>query len=256
MFKQFLEAVKAYGVALNIIINHNLWLYFLFPVVLFILLLLGGTALIFELSDYLQFLIVSIIDLPEESSEGFPFLAGAISFIINISLKLIFFLIFASVQKYLILILLSPVLALLSEKTDEIITGKKYTFNLAQLLKDAIRGSLVALRNLVIQFGLIIGCFILMLIPVLGWFAPFFLLIINYYFYGFSMLDYTSERYRMSISESTSFIRRNKGLAIGNGFIFALIFAIPYAGIIFAPILGVIAATVVSVEAHQKQVSH
>jgi CysZ protein len=254
MFKQFFEAIKAYPTAFNIIIRHNLWIYFLFPIVLFILLLVGGSALIFELSDYFQSLIISLIGLPGESNEKHTFLTGLLSFFINIGLKFLFFFILASIQKYIILILLSPVLSLLSEKTDEIITGKKYAFQFKQLLKDSMRGSLVAFRNMILQFALIICCFALMLVPVLGWFAPFFLVIINYYFYGFSMLDYTSERYRMSVSESTGFIRKNKGLAIGNGFIFALLFAIPYAGVVFAPILGVVAATIVAIEAHPKNV--
>jgi CysZ protein len=64
------------------------------------------------------------------------------------------------------------------------------------------------------------------------------------------MIDYTNERYKLSVSESISFIRKNKGLAIGNGFIFALIFAIPVAGMLVAPIVAVIAATIIAVENH------
>jgi CysZ protein len=251
MFRQIIQAVNAYGTAFNIIINHKLWLYFLYPVVLFVLLLIGGTALIDQFTDFLQEYVVNLFDLPKEDSAEISATSKVLSFIINIGLKIIFFLLYATILKYIILILLSPVLAILSERTDEIITGKKYKFNLIQLIKDAFRGSLIAIRNMFLQLALILCCFGLMTIPLIGWLTPLFLVIINYYFYGFGMIDYTNERYRLSVSESFSFIRRNKGLAIGNGFVFAVLFAIPFAGIVIAPIIAVIAATIVSVEAHK-----
>ncbi|MCE3279893.1 MAG: hypothetical protein K0S44_2084 [Bacteroidetes bacterium] len=246
MLKQFIRAIKAYPTALKLISKHNLWLYFLWPVILCILLIIGGTAVISQFSDYLQSVIVSWFGLPEKNS-------GVFSFFLNISLKILFFFLYAIILKYIVLILLSPVLALLSERTDEIITGRKYNFNLIQLIKDAFRGSLLAIRNMFMQLGLVLICFVLMTIPLAGWLAPFFLVVINYYFYGFGMIDYTNERYKLSVSESISFIRKNKGLAIGNGFIFALIFAIPLAGMLIAPIISVIAATIVAVENHSAE---
>jgi CysZ protein len=253
MFKQFSKAVKAYGTAFNIIVNNNLWSYFLFPVIIFILLFIGGTAIIEQVTDLLHKTVMGWLNLPVPGTKEEKIFTGFLDFFVNISLKIIFFIVYSTIIKYLILIFLSPVLALLSERVDEIITGKKYEFSLVQLLKDALRGSMIALRNMFIQLGLVICCFILMMIPVIGWFAPFFLAIINYYFYGFTFLDYTSERYRLSVSESTDFVRRNKGLAIGNGFIFAILFAIPWLGVIIAPILAVVAATVVATEPHTLQ---
>jgi CysZ protein len=253
MFKQFGKAVKAYGTAFSIIINNNLWAYFLFPVILFILLFIGGAALIQQISDWLHHLVMGWLNLPVPGTKEEKIFSGVLDLFVNISLKVIFFIVYSTIIKYLILIFLSPVLALLSEKVDEIITGKKYKFSLSQLLKDALRGSLIALRNMFIQLGLVVCCFVLMMIPVIGWFAPFFLAVINYYFYGFAFLDYTSERYRLSVSESTDFVRRNKGLAIGNGFIFALLFAVPWLGVIIAPIFAVVAATVVATETHTLQ---
>lgn len=250
MFKQFAQAVKAYGTAFNIIANHRLWFYFLYPVALLILLLIGGTALIEQLSDFLQKIVLDWIRLPGDDSTLSSLLSGAFSFIVNIGLRIIFFFVYASIMKYIVLILLSPVLAILSERTDEIITGKKYAFSFRQLIKDTLRGSFIAIRNMFFQLALILCCMLLMMIPLVGWLSPFFLLIINYYFYGFSMLDYTNERYRLSVSESVHFIRKNKGLAIGNGFLFAVLFAIPFAGVIIAPVISVIAATIVSVETH------
>lgn len=251
MFRQFAAAVKAYGTAINIIIDHKLWLYFLYPVLIFIILFAGGAALIGKLSDTLQTSIISALGLPAKGSGNTAALTTALSFLVNIGLRILFFFLYSSIIKYLVLIFLSPVLSILSGRTDEIITGKKYASGPMQILKDALRGSLIAIRNLFIQSGLILCCFALMMIPVVGWLAPLFLLIVNYYFYGFTMLDYTSERYRLSVRESILFSRKNKGLAIGNGLVFATIFAIPFAGVVFAPVIAVIAATVVSIEAHK-----
>ncbi|MCW3072714.1 MAG: hypothetical protein JWO44_2604 [Bacteroidetes bacterium] len=251
MFKQFAAAVKAYGKAFSLVSNNNLWVYFLYPVAIFILLLAGGTALIDSLSGFLKSQLIAWINLPKPGSTGASILAGALSFVLGIGLKIIFFFVYSILLKNLVLIVLSPVLALISERADEIITGNTYPFSFPQLIKDALRGSLIAICNTFIQLGLVLCCFALMLIPVIGWFAPVFLVIINYYFYGFSMMDYTSERYKLNAAASMRFARKNKGLAIGNGFIFALLFAIPFAGVIIAPILSVIAATVVSIEAHQ-----
>jgi CysZ protein len=250
MFKQFPEAVKAYGAAVNLIISQKLWAYFLYPVLIFVLLLVGGTVLIDQLSEFLKEELLSLFHM-EPAAPGSGLTSGILSFIVGIALRIIFFIAYAIVLKYLILILLSPILALLSEKTEEIMTGKKYAFSLSRFLKDIIRGILLSIVNMLIQLGLLLCCLLLMTIPILGWLSPFFLVIINYYFYGFTMIDYTSERYGLTVSQSIYFVRRNKGLAIGNGFIFAVLFAIPFLGVIVAPVLSVVAATIVSVKAHQ-----
>ncbi|MCW3104436.1 MAG: hypothetical protein JWO09_2876 [Bacteroidetes bacterium] len=248
MFKQFGAAVKAYGTAIRLITGNNLWVYFLYPVVIGILLLIGGAALIESLSAFLKRQFLERISLPD------PLPAGVIRFLIHTGLRILFFFVYAIILKYLILIVLSPVLAILSERTDEIITGKKYPFSFLQLMKDALRGSFIACCNAIFQLGMVLSCFALMLIPVAGWISPLLLLLINYYFYGFSMMDYTSERYKLSAAGSMRFTRKNRGLAIGNGFIFALLFAIPFAGVIIAPILAVVAATIVSIEAHNNNI--
>ena len=252
MFNQIISAIKAYGKAVNLIIAHNLWLYFIYPVIICVALYMGGILLIREAGDYLQTHIISYFHLDNDNTSTTMYLlSAAIRFIIWIGLEIIFFFAYSSVIRNLILIVLSPVLARLSEKTDELLTGKQYPFRFWQLMKDMLRGSLIALRNLLIQTGLILICFLLMFIPIVGWLAPVFLPLINYYFYGFSMLDYSNERYRLGVRDSVRFIRKNKGLAIGNGFIFSAIFAVPYAGVVIAPILAVVAGTIVSIEARQ-----
>jgi CysZ protein len=77
-----------------------------------------------------------------------------------------------------------------------------------------------------------------------GWVVPIATLLVECYYYGFSMLDYSCERHRLSPSESISFIGKHKGLAIGNGMVFYLMHAIPVLGWILAPAYAVVAATI------------
>jgi CysZ protein len=67
--------------------------------------------------------------------------------------------------------------------------------------------------------------------------------LVEFYYYGFSMLDYSFERKKITASESIYFTGGHKGLAIGNGLMFYLIQVIPVLGWILAPAYAVVAAT-------------
>ena len=77
-----------------------------------------------------------------------------------------------------------------------------------------------------------------------GWVVPVTTLLVECYYYGFSMLDYSCERHRLSPSESISFIGKHKGLAIGNGMVFYLMHVVPFVGWVLAPAYAVVAATI------------
>jgi CysZ protein len=66
---------------------------------------------------------------------------------------------------------------------------------------------------------------------------------IECYYYGFSMLDYSAERHKLSPAQSVRFISSKKGLAIGNGMVFYLMHIVPIVGWVLAPAYAVIAAT-------------
>ena len=151
--------------------------------------------------------------------------------------------IYFSLFKYIFLIIGSPVFAYLSEKTEAIIEGKDFPFNLKQLLKDIVRGVKLAFRNVLWQTVYTVSILILSFIPVIGWVTPLIGLLIECYYLGFSMIDYSCERNKLSTSQSIAFIGRHKGLAIGNGLVFYLMHFIPILGWILAPSYAVIAAT-------------
>jgi len=68
-------------------------------------------------------------------------------------------------------------------------------------------------------------------------------LFIECYYYGFSMLDYSFERKKITAAESIYFIGNHRGLAIGNGLMFYLIQLMPIVGWVLAPTYAVVAAT-------------
>jgi CysZ protein len=156
---------------------------------------------------------------------------------------LILMLFYFSLFKYLWLIVGSPIFAYLSEKTEAIIEGKDYPFSWRQLFTDIMRGIRIAIRNTLWQTVYTFSILIISLIPVVGWVTPVFALLIECYYYGFSMLDYSCERNKLSVSQSINFIGGRKGLAIGNGLLFYLMHLVPIVGWIFAPAYAVVAAT-------------
>lgn len=169
---------------------------------------------------------------------------GFLFTIAGIILWLILMLFYFSLFKYIWLIIGSPIFAYLSEKTESILEGKEYPFSISQFAQDAWRGIRMAIRNSLWQTVYVISILLLSFIPLIGWIAPLIALFVECYYYGFSMLDYSLERHKMSTFQSIDFIGKHKGLAIGNGIIFFLMHAVILLGWIFAPAYAVIAATI------------
>ena len=168
---------------------------------------------------------------------------GFLFTVAGIILWLIQMLFYFSLFKYVWLIVGSPVYSYLSEKTSAIIENTEFIFNSKQFKKDIIRGIWIAVRNSLWQSVYMISIILLSLIPVAGWLTPLLALLIEFYYYGISMLDYSFEKRKLSIADSIYFIGNNKGLAIGNGLIFYLMHIIPFVGWVLAPAYAIVAAT-------------
>ena len=171
----------------------------------------------------------------------------------QIILRLVLLLFYFSLFKFVFLIIASPVFAYLSEKTDSIIENKEFPFSIRQLLVDIIRAVKIALRNMLWQSVYVITILILSFIPLVGWVAPVVALLVECYYFGFSMLDYSSERNKMSAQQSIDLIGNHKGLAIGNGMVFYMLHIFPVIGWLLAPSYAVVAATL---SLHQAQKTH
>ncbi len=243
MLKDIITAIQAYFQANRFIAKHKLWKWIFIPGLIYTLLLFFGMYFFWITSGsaiewmFLKIGIKGWMDKMNDSWLSFLFIFG------RIMLHLVFLLFYFSLFKYIFLIIGSPVFAYLSEKTEAIIEGKDFPFNLKQLLKDIVRGVKLAFRNVLWQTVYTVSILILSFIPVIGWVTPLIGLLIECYYLGFSMIDYSCERNKLSTSQSIAFIGRHKGLAIGNGLVFYLMHFIPILGWILAPSYAVIAAT-------------
>ena len=239
LLKEIVIAVQSWGEARRFIQKHRLFKWIIIPGIIYTLLFIAGMFFFWQSSD----MVVSWASrqlsietwLQKERSEWLSFL-----FVMTgMMLRLIMVLFYFSLFKYLILIIGSPVFAYLSEKTEAIMENKEHSFNWTELKKDCVRNSKLALRNCGWQSVYLIALILLSLIPVVGWITPIIALLMECYYFGYSMLDYSFARNNFSPSQSAAFTARHKGLAIGNGLLFYLMHII----IILAPAYAVIAAT-------------
>ncbi len=244
MLKEIVIAIQSYSEAHRLVMKHKLWKWILIPGIIYAILFMvsmyffgkSATGVIEYLTNISG--ISNWIQKFQNSWLGFFFtFAGIILWMI-----LMFF--YFSLFKYIWLIVGSPIYAYLSEKTDAIISGNDYPFSLTQLLKDAVRGVQLAVRNSLWQTVYTVSLLLLSLIPLVGWIVPLIALFVECYYFGFSMLDYSSERNKLSASQSIAFISNHKGLAIGNGIVFYIMHFFIIIGWVLAPSYAVIAATI------------
>jgi CysZ protein len=230
-FSDFLTGLVSYFRAIAFIAKHKLWLYFMLPLMISLLLLWGGKSLESNLARY---------DL------GNPETIRSLIWEM-VKMLLLSTLAFVSVEmrKYIVLTVLSPLLNRLSIQTEQIIIGHSYDTTWKQFVSDLRRAIRIISGNFIIQYALSLAWLILsIIIQPLQSFTPMALLAIGFYFYGFGMIDYVNERRRLNIDESVSFVRNHAGFAIGIGAVFSLMFLIPYEiGVTIAPILAIVATT-------------
>ena len=243
MLKEIIIAIQSYFKAHYFIREHKLWKWIIIPGLVYTILFIisiyffGKTANTFI--EWLGFKTGLKAWLDKSGTQFLRFLFAFAGIILWLIQMLFYF----SLFKYIWLIVGSPVFAYLSEKTDSIIQNKQFDFNSKQFLKDMLRGTSIALRNSLWQSVYMISILILSVIPVAGWLTPLLALLVECYYYGFSMLDYSLERKRMNTSESIYFIGNHRGLAIGNGLIFYIMQLVPFIGWVLAPAYAIIAAT-------------
>ena len=133
-------------------------------------------------------------------------------------------------SKYIVVILLSPLFSVLSEKVEKELTGNKYPFSLRQILHDVKRGVRIALRNIMWEY---IFLSLILMVTFFGWDNPksspifYITYFIAFFYYGFSFIDYINERRRLDIDQSIHFMRNHRGLAIAIGSVYSLLILVP-----------------------------
>jgi CysZ protein len=254
MLKEIIISIQSYFEAHRFIVKHRLWKWILIPGLFYCILFIVGMYFFWSSSNSaIEWVLIKSgvknwLDRVQDNWISFFFVVGQIIF------RLVSLLFYFSLFKYFFLIIGSPVFAYLSEKTESIIENRDFPFKLSQLLKDIVRAVKIALRNMLWQSVYLLSILILSFIPVAGWITPLLSTFLDCYYVGFSMLDYTNERKKISASESIELISHHKGLAIGNGMVFYIMHLLPFIGWLLAPSYAVIAATISLHQAKNKNV--
>jgi CysZ protein len=218
-FELLLLGYKNYWKGVQFLIRHKLYWYVIFPVVLFALIyLLGGYFLRLENRISLELShTASGIDTLNEMT----WFTAKMIFIDSLHM------LFTKFALYIVVIILAPVLSLLSEKIEEIITGNRYPFRFMQLVHDVQRGAKIALRNIMWEYF-----FIVLVLGLSSFFDGTVRAVLifsipmcfGFYFYGFSFIDYINERRRLNIQQSVYFVSKHRGLAVAIGSIYSIFF--------------------------------
>ena len=218
-FSDLMLGYKSYGEAWKFIVKHQMWVYFLFPLLVF-----GG---LIYFGFWMQGLAGDAARVADDAS-FFLFIWYKLKFmtlwvIATLSLNL---------TRYIMMTVLSPVLSVVSQRVERKITGNSYSFNLAQTLKDIRRGIKISIRNVIREVVLVsviyvVAAFVSWLLGInLDWISVSLSLLVAFYFYGFGFMDYINERQRLSIPQSVNFVRKHWGVAVALGSVFVFIFQI------------------------------
>lgn len=243
----FFTGFRLYGDAIEILFSRKFWWFLLFPVLVLLLLFIGGNILTNYAGDSIYGLIEGKLAGWVSGISWLQWVTTTTNVLIRIVLKILYFFLFVSFGGYIILIVMSPVYSWLSERTEASLTGKEYPFSLRQTSWEILRGILIALRNMFLQMLLSFIFFLCSFIPVVGIVAPFAIFFTSAYFYGFSFVDYAVERKKFNIKQSVKYVNRHIGVVSAIGTVFALALMIPWFSLIaccFISLLSVIAGTI------------
>lgn len=239
MIKNIFSGIRAYGGAFKLIGQLRLWKYFGIPMLIsFITAIIIGFAA-WGLSDNIGALI-SKIWMWEWGADTFRTLSEVLGGIIIVAIGLILY-------KHIIMALSAPFMSPVSEKIEIHLLGIKHTHRNTTNLSQLWRGIRINFRNLGMELLLTIPILIISFIPVINIFSSVLLFLVQSYYAGFGNMDYTLERH-FEVKDSVEFVKRNRGLAIGNGIVFMAMLLIPIIGIILVLPLSVTASTTETVK--------
>ena len=235
MIKNILKGIQAYTGALSLISKLKLWKFFFIPIAISIVTatIIGLTT--YGLSDNIGAFIARIWPW-DFGKETFTSISTFIGAIMVLAIGLILY-------KHIIMALSAPFMSPVSEKIEAHLTGEATHHHRNTTFQEQLwRGIRINLRNLAKELLLTIPLLLLKFIPLVNIFSTALLFLLQAYYAGFGNMDYTLERH-FKYRESIQFIRRHRGIAIGNGIVFMLFLLIPVLGVILVLPMSVTAAS-------------
>lgn len=239
LLRELQLSIRFFWHALRFIEGHNLWHLLILPAIfnLIIAVLIGVFA--WKSSGVLVLWIIQHFEFEKGDSNLVNFIEELL--LIGVRAAIVF--LYLKIYRYAVLILFAPFLAYISGKIQSIVSHDDKVFCMSHFLTDCTRGMRIAFKNFFIELFITIGILIFSLL--IGWLlpvAPLVILVIESYFFGYAMIDYRNEYYDIPRDKSHEMITDSPGLAIGNGLFFNFSLLIPFIGILFAPIIALIAA--------------
>jgi len=202
------KGIFAYAKAIQKFNTFNLQKYFLLVFVLLFLFL--SPVMIMDTMMYLFSLF-----LPFSGSNKYEFLFA--QFMVSFS-------------GFFLLLVLSPVFSLVSEKVTTKLLGKTYHYSTTQFIKDILRGIKITLRNLFYEYLFIALISILLYLSpknsISNFIGNVLLVLVTSYYYGFTLLDYALENHQFNYKKSLYFVKNNKGISIGLGLVYYIVISV------------------------------
>lgn len=241
MIKNIISGIKAYFGAFSLISKLKLWKYFAVPMLISFLTAIAVFGTAYAFSDNVG-VFISKMWIWDWGKETFSAISNFIGGIIILVVGLILF-------KHIIMALSAPFMSPVSEKIEAYLTGKPpHSQTNTTFFQQLWRGIRVNGRNLIMELFLTMPILLLKFIPIVNIVSTFLLFLMQAYYAGFGNMDYTLERH-FKYRKSIAFVRKHRGLAIGNGIVFILFLFIPIIGVILVLPLSVTAATLKTVDA-------
>jgi CysZ protein len=184
-------------------------------------------------------------------TDAVPIVGSAITWMAD-GVFSIFNLITSEFYKFVILVILSPVNCILSEKFDSYLTGTEYKFDFVRLLNDFLRMILIVISALFMEY-VFLGIWWLFYLVIPDFIGETIFFLIASFFVGFSFYDYSMERYGLNFFKSWGLGFSKMGYMLLTGGIFTLMIKIPMVGIIIAPVLIAMLSTATYILLNKKK---
>ena len=240
MIKNIFKGLQVYTGAYALISKLKLWKYFVIPMLISLIVFILIFVAAYGFSDKLGEWIASVW-VWETGKATFTIISAFIGGIFIFAIGLILY-------KHIIMALSAPFMSPVSEKIEAYFTGEPAKNRTdTSFTKQLARGIRLSLRNLSQELLFTIPILLLKFIPVVNIFSTALLFLVQAYYAGFGNMDYTLERH-FTYKESVAFIKKNRGLAIGNGIGFLLLLFIPVIGVVLVLPLSVTSASVIAVD--------
>ncbi|WP_040280665.1 EI24 domain-containing protein [Psychroserpens damuponensis] len=240
MIKNILQGIQAYTGALALISKLKLWKYFLVPIIISMVTASVIALSAYGLSDNIGNFLAQVWPW-DFGKDTFTWISTFIGAIVVIAIGLILY-------KHIIMAFSAPFMSPVSEKIEAHLTGiEKHHHRPTSFKEQLWRGIRINVRNLAKELLITVPLLLLKFIPVVNIFSTVLLFMVQAYYAGFGNMDYTLERH-FKYKDSVQFIRKHRGIAIGNGLVFILFLLIPFIGVILVLPMSVTAASIKTVE--------